>query len=138
MNDADWTPGEREASFGVIVFRSGAPLREVLLVKTDHWGFPKGHAEDGEDGQSAALREVLEETGITAKVADGAKTLTEAYEILRKGITTKKTVTYWVGEGSGDPHPKEGEIAETGWFVLEDALELLTYGGTRNLLRSLL
>ena len=49
---------------GGIVIRDG----RVLLVhrpKYDDWTFPKGKAEDGETDEACALREVLEETGLT-------------------------------------------------------------------------
>jgi len=40
---------------------------DVLLVygkKSEKWGFPKGHMEDGESEEVTALRELREETGI--------------------------------------------------------------------------
>ncbi len=138
MTDSDWTPQEREESFGVIVFCIKNGNKEVLLVKTDHWGFPKGHAEGGEDGFVAAIREVKEETGISAEVPDMTQVLQEEYEIRREGFTTKKTVTYWVGKGQGTPTPQEGEIIEVGWFLVDNALKLLTHESARNILKSLL
>lgn len=39
----------------------------ILIIKqrlTNNWGLPKGHCEEGEDTEIAAVREIREETGI--------------------------------------------------------------------------
>jgi mutator protein MutT len=59
---------------GVIIFKEN----EVLLVKSltnsdqldDTYGFPAGTTEDGESFKATALRELYEETGLTATEAD--------------------------------------------------------------------
>jgi bis(5'-nucleosidyl)-tetraphosphatase len=137
MTDSDWTPQEREESFGVIVFRPGANGQEVLLVKACHWGFPKGHAESGEDGLATALREVKEETGILATVEDPGMRHVEEYEIRRDRFTTKKTVTYFIGRGEGTPIPQPGEIADARWVPITEAVGLLTHESARNILKAL-
>ena len=49
----------------------------VLVVELDgHCGLPKGHIESGETEMQAALREIREETGITADIADGLREAT--------------------------------------------------------------
>jgi 8-oxo-dGTP pyrophosphatase MutT (NUDIX family) len=136
MTDSDWTPQEREESFGVIVFQR-SDKENILLVKTDHWGFPKGHPEAGEDGITAAIREVREETGIAVELSDAETRYVEEYEIRRERFTTKKTVTYFVGEGDGVPVAREGEVAETRWVPAREALELLTFESSRHILQSL-
>ncbi len=132
-----WTQKDREESFGVIVFQ-GDKRDQVLLVKTDHWGFPKGHPEFGEDGLTAALREVKEETGILPHIEDEMCMFHDQYEIRRHGWTTKKTVTYWVGFGEGEVIPRVGEIQEARWVAVQEALRTLTYDGVRNILKGLL
>lgn len=53
-------------SCGVIVFR-GAVAREFLLMRhADRWDLPKGHVDEGETEIVCALRELHEETGISA------------------------------------------------------------------------
>jgi bis(5'-nucleosidyl)-tetraphosphatase len=53
-------------SCGVIVFRR-EPVREFLLMKhATRWDLPKGHVDPGETDTQCALRELVEETGITA------------------------------------------------------------------------
>jgi len=44
---------------------------EVLVVHRvvhDDWSLPKGHLDPGEDAASAAVREVAEETGVSAEI----------------------------------------------------------------------
>ncbi len=51
--------------------------RWLLLRATKHgeWGFPKGHADPGEDLIQTALRECVEETGIAVVEIVGAPTV---------------------------------------------------------------
>ena len=55
-----------ETSAGGVVFRRGDDGPLFLLIRDSYrnWGFPKGHLEEGEDPDRAALREVSEETGL--------------------------------------------------------------------------
>ena len=56
----------------IAVFRGG----DVLLVERGKppvaglWSLPGGHIEAGEKARDAALRELAEETGVTAEIAD--------------------------------------------------------------------
>jgi bis(5'-nucleosidyl)-tetraphosphatase len=51
---------------GVLVVR-GEPVERFLLMKhADRWDLPKGHVDPGETDLECALRELAEETGITA------------------------------------------------------------------------
>jgi 8-oxo-dGTP pyrophosphatase MutT (NUDIX family) len=54
-----------ETSAGGVVVRMGAaadgaarPLFLIIRDSYDNWGFPKGHVEQGEKPEAAALREV--------------------------------------------------------------------------------
>ena len=57
---------------GGVVFRQSANGLEYLLIRArkppDAWVFPKGHIEEGETSERAAVREVLEEAGVRAAV----------------------------------------------------------------------
>jgi len=53
-------------SCGFLIIR-GNPPREFLLMRhADRWDLPKGHVDNGETEMLCALRELHEETGITA------------------------------------------------------------------------
>jgi len=59
---------ERRAfSAGAVVFRREPGGHRYLLLRAyRNWDFPKGEVEPGEDPLEAALREVREETGLSA------------------------------------------------------------------------
>ncbi len=52
-------------SCGFLIFRR-QPEHSVLLMKhVDRWDIPKGHVDPGETDEETALRELIEETGIS-------------------------------------------------------------------------
>lgn len=54
-------------SCGFLIVR-GDPIRQFLLMRhVDRWDLPKGHVDEGESEMQCALRELVEETGITAQ-----------------------------------------------------------------------
>lgn len=56
-------PRSTRLSAGVVVVRSTAPGWRFLLLRAfNHWDFPKGMVEAGEEPLAAAIREVREET----------------------------------------------------------------------------
>ena len=52
-------------SCGIIVFRRN-PLEFLLMRHPTRWDLPKGHVDPGETDLECALRELQEETGISA------------------------------------------------------------------------
>ncbi|MGE0757594.1 MAG: bis(5'-nucleosyl)-tetraphosphatase [Pirellulaceae bacterium] len=53
-------------SCGLIVFRRQPALQFLLMRHASRWDLPKGHVDPGETDVECALRELLEETGISA------------------------------------------------------------------------
>ena len=60
----------KRAYGGVLINDTGRVLlrKPTGLHKTRVWTFAKGKAEDGESAEQTALREVLEETGVHARI----------------------------------------------------------------------
>ena len=66
---------QHEKSCGAIVYRKFHGNIELLLIKNQnggHWSFPKGHVEEGETEEQTAVREIMEETGISRESSRNA------------------------------------------------------------------
>jgi 8-oxo-dGTP diphosphatase len=117
------------AAGGVIVDRASGRFALVHRPRYDDWSFPKGKLEAGEEWEEAALREVLEETGLRCSLESELPNISYSD---RKG--RPKLVRYWrmrVLEGEFEPND---EVDELRWVEAEEALELLSYQRDRDLL----
>jgi 8-oxo-dGTP pyrophosphatase MutT (NUDIX family) len=104
---------------------------ELLLVRTkggDKWTFPKGHVEHGEDPREAALRETVEEAGVTGEI-DPAPLTEYAYPDTRGGEGDTLVPAYLLAVTS-EAGAKRGEgFREPTWFDPEAADARLAEGG---------
>lgn len=100
-------------SCGVLVYREENGVREYLLALQlgDHWSIPKGHMEAGESEEETALRELFEETGLSATL-DAGKRATMEYPI---STHCRKEVVIFTGQAIGTPTPRAGEIETLKW-----------------------
>jgi 8-oxo-dGTP diphosphatase len=121
---------KREYSAGGIVLNQG----KVLLIKNAalrdpkkaYWGFPKGHIDPGENSRDAALREIREETKITAEIV--GKLGESQYVFSRSGERIVKHVDYYLLKyKSGEEQAQELEVLEVKWFDPKEAMELLSF-----------
>jgi 8-oxo-dGTP pyrophosphatase MutT (NUDIX family) len=113
----------------VVVRRLDGRLH-VLLIKDpfDKWGLPKGRAEAGEALHETALREVLEETGLS-NLELGPELATIEWTF-RSGDTHvhKQATFYLMFSERGVPVPERREgISEAEWVPLESAHERVSY-----------
>jgi 8-oxo-dGTP pyrophosphatase MutT (NUDIX family) len=113
------------AAGGVVWRRDGSGRLEVVLVhrpRYDDWSLPKGKVDPGESDETAALREVEEETTVKARL--GQELPTTVY-LDRSG--KQKRVRYWamtVEEGS----PRgANEVDQALWVPWDDAPGRLSY-----------
>jgi 8-oxo-dGTP pyrophosphatase MutT (NUDIX family) len=105
-------------SCGVIPFRQNGDKREflILLQTNSCWSFPKGHMEAGETEEETALRELFEETGLTAKL-DTSRCASIAYPI---SDFARKEVVFYLGEVAGEPKVQESEIEIYKWVTFRE------------------
>jgi 8-oxo-dGTP pyrophosphatase MutT (NUDIX family) len=144
-------PGRRplptltETSAGGLVVRDrdgtsvdGSAGPQVALIGrrtrqgTLEWVLPKGHVEAGESAESAARREVREETGIDGRVVGALGTVD--YSFVTDGTRVHKTVHHFLLEAVGgrlscaDP-----EVDEVAWLPLNEAAARLAHADERDL-----
>ena len=111
-------------SAGAVVWRDGAQGVEVLLVhrsRYDDWSLPKGKREPGEHKLLTAVREVFEETSVSAVLGPRLP----ATEYLAFG--TPKKVDYWSATSSAPQAAASHEIDAVSWQPLGQAAARLSY-----------
>lgn len=106
-------------SCGVLPWREARGQREYLIVFEQFsqcWSLPKGHMEAGETEAQTALRELFEETGLTAQL-DTSRGAVIEYPISPKGY---KQVVFFPGQVSGTPKARPGEIESFKWVCSQE------------------
>lgn len=123
-------------SCGFVAYKRIENANYYLIIKSQNGdvGFPKGHMESGESELETAIRELKEETGVDVKVIQGFRRQIE-YELRRVPDTIKQSV-YFLGECTSDKIIcQEAEVAEVSFISYEDALKILTFEETKNILK---
>ena len=111
-------------SCGVIPYRMVDGQRQYLLVFESFskcWSLPKGHMEPEETEMQTALRELQEETGLSACLIENTR-MTVEYPI---SSFARKQVVFFLGEVTGIPRPREGEIEQLRWVTQEELANYL-------------
>ncbi len=120
---------EVRAAGGVVRRRVDGHVLTVLVHRPryDDWTFPKGKLLEGESFEEAALREVLEETGLECRID---AELPPLRYIDQDG--QPKVVRYWSMEPLDDDelHPT-AEVDEARWLTLAEARKMLSYDRDR-------
>lgn len=122
----------KEKSYGAVIINE---KKEFLLIRHkngEHWDFPKGHKEEGESDRETAVREVLEETGLTVRLIDGFKE--KARYSPKPGVD--KTVTYYLGFSTGKVIIQEEEIMEFLYLPFDEALVRITFNESKEVIRA--
>lgn len=118
---------------GIVVKDDDGPKVLVTQHSKHHgWDFPKGHIEQGESGEQAALREVEEETGVKAEIIE--KVGETEYFYFEDGVRNFKTVVYflmkYIGEGEATT---ADEVEAMLWLDPEEVENKLTFKDTKEL-----
>lgn len=124
-----------ERSCGAIVLRDFGNEKRFLLIKNKrsaHWGFPKGHIEEGETDEDTARREVLEETGLHIELLPGFKSKSE-YMI--QGKIEKTVLIFLAQTNDTETIIQPEEIEDYIWLNFDNALSTLNYENDKAILQ---
>ena len=98
------------------------------------WGLPKGAVEQDEAPEEAAIREVLEETGLEAEIRQSLGDI--SYWFVWEGDRVKKSVSFFLMEAiGGDTSRHDHEMEEVRWFPLTSAAGTAGYDSERDVIR---
>src|SRR5450755_3572866 len=132
------TRNEHSSGGAVISIRDG--VAHVAMIATrgkTRWGLPKGAVSEGETSEQAALREVLEETGLTAEII---KPLDTIEYFFRAGDTLirKRVDFYLMRYVGGELTPQLSEVDDVEWVEISQAISRASFDSERKLLESVL
>ncbi len=110
-------------------------MAEVLVVHRvahDDWSLPKGHLDPGEDAATAAVREVAEETGVSAVIVAPLPSTEH-----RTPAGTKQVEWFLMRHRTGDPEsrPPDAEVDSARYVRSDELAGLLTYRNDLELAR---
>ncbi len=117
--------GTGAATRMLVVRRAGAYLHGV-------WSYVAGHIESGEAGWQAALRELREETALAPESFWATSFCEQFYAVRSDSI---ELVPAFVARVADDAEVHlNGEHSAYRWVSLDEAFELLPFGGQRELI----
>jgi ADP-ribose pyrophosphatase YjhB (NUDIX family) len=102
----------------------------VRRADRDEWVFPKGHLEEGERAEDAAIREVREETGLEIEIL--GELGTTRYEFGRDREHHKR-VDWFLARPVGGELRLERIFGESAVFDADEALTRLTHAADRDI-----
>jgi len=129
-----------EVSSGGFVISKSDPNLVALMARFNRggkleWCIPKGHLEQNETSEQAAIREVFEETGLEAEVIQHLGEVN--YQFIQDGAKISKTVHVYLMQQTGgelsfdkDPHKEASELE---WVQVSELLARLSHGNEKRI-----
>lgn len=107
----------------------------ILHYTEGHWDLPKGKLEPGETNLEAAIRELKEETGLTATIIPGYEQSINYMFKNPKNELVEKKVTFFLGKADSEKVTLSHEHLYYKWLPIGDALKQITFGNAKQVLK---
>lgn len=129
-----------EVSAGGFVISNTDPKLICLMARFNRggkleWCIPKGHLEQNETSEQAAIREVFEETGLEAEIIASLGEVN--YQFIQGGAKISKTVHVYLLKQIGgelsfehDPHKEASELE---WVQASELLARLSHSNEKRI-----
>lgn len=120
---------------GVVIHRG----KVLLLYKNiygryEGWVLPKGTVEKGETHEQTALREVKEETSVSAEIVKYVGTSNYSFSVSEENID-KEVHWFLMSSDSYDSTPQREEyFMDSGYYKYHEAYHLLKFQNEKNIL----
>ena len=120
---------------GVVIFRGKIlVLYKNFKNKYEGWVLPKGTVEEGEDDKETALREVKEETGVSAQIIKYVGKSQYTFSV-PSDVVDKEVHWYLMMADSYYSKPQKEEFFEdSGYYKFHEAYHLLKFSNEKQIL----
>ncbi|HEY7235295.1 MAG TPA: NUDIX domain-containing protein [Gemmatimonadaceae bacterium] len=132
----------RQVSAGGVAYRQtvgGAIEVALIRVGPERWQLPKGLVEEGESLESAAVREVREEAGITGRIIAPLQRIEYWYvglDAKEQRVRFHKFLHLFLLEyEEGDVAQHDNEVDDARWVRLDEAEATLAFASERKAMR---
>lgn len=133
-----------QVSAGGAAFRFANGIYELAIIAVGtnrRWQLPKGLIDVGETPETAALREVREETGIETELLTPVEKIEYWYFGDYRGgrVRFHKSVHFYLlAYRGGAVENHDAEVAEARWVRAEDAIAMLAFKGEKTVVEKAL
>lgn len=120
---------------GVVIFRGKIlTLYKSYKNKYEGWVLPKGTVEDGETFEETAIREVLEETGVRAKIVKYVGVSRYSFSVPEDTVEKKVHWYLMAAESYYSKPQREEYFVDSGYYKYHEAYHLLKFANERQML----
>lgn len=120
---------------GVVVREEGGTIRVAMIATRgrSRWGLPKGAPNDDETTEQAAIREVWEETGLSAEIVSLLDRIEYFFRANDK-LIRKEVDFYLMRYTGGEMRPQLSEVDDCEWVELGEAIGRASFESEKRIL----
>ena len=131
---------EEVSAGGIVVDTSSEQLPVAIIARLNRggrleWCLPKGHPENDEDNQEAAIREIAEETGIDGQILTALGSIDYWFTV--SGHRVHKTVHHYLLQACGGhltiENDPDHEAVDVAWVPLAELGRRLSFPNERRI-----